>query len=164
MSFEAIPEDVQKDIEQLEMYGYISDEYRVWGSAYTMRTLKGDEELAAAVVTKEYVETLAQAKSWAWANIALSVDAIDGKHDYCPRVQVDAVEFARARFRYWTSTYTWTLGERLFTEFVTLQRRELAAREAMQDFHVPSPAPFLPGLSSLSDLGISTDELAPEAA
>jgi len=162
VSFEDIDPQIQNDIAVLERFGILSDEFPVWGTKYTIRTLKGDEELAAGVVTKEYVETLAQSKSWAWANISMAVDAVNGNYDYCPRVQVDPIEFARSRFRYWTGNYTWALGERLFEYFVELQRRELTARQAMQDFRETSPTPSSHGLDLLSDLGISTDDLATE--
>lgn len=162
VGLDAFPADVRRDVEGLEVLGYIEDEFRQWGHSFVLRTLKGEEELAAAVVTKEYVETLGQAKAWAWVNVALSLQAVDGKYDFCPPIGPDPIEFARARFKYVTSKWHWPLAEFLFTQFVELQQRQYAVLEAMRDFSVGSQPISSPGLGSLTDLGISPEDLAEE--
>lgn len=162
VGLDAFPPEVRQNVEGLEVLGHIEDEFRQWGHSYVMRTLKGEEELAAAVVTKEYVETLGQAKAWAWANVALSLVAVDGAYDFCPPVGPDSIEYARARFKYVTSKWHWALAEYLFDRFVELQQRQYAALEAMRDFSQGSQPSSSPGLGSLNDLGISAEELAEE--
>lgn len=162
VGLDTFPDEVRRDVEGLEVLGHIEEEFRKWGHSFVLRTLKGEEELAAAVITKEYVETLGQAKAWAWVNIALALQAVDGKYDFCAPIGPDPIEFARARFKYVTSKWHWPLAEYLFTKFVEVQERQYAALEAMQDFAPRSQPTFSPGLGSLTDLGISPEELAEE--
>lgn len=160
--FGAIAPEVQSDIESLEAFGYLSTEVHKWGRSWTLRTLKGDEDLAIGIITKPYVETMAQAKAWAWAHIGLALEAVNGDTNFCPPIGPDTLEYARARFKWVTENYDWFIGEYLFSEFVGLQQRQMAALEAMQDFSSRSRAYSSPVPASLSDLGISPEELAPE--
>jgi hypothetical protein len=82
---------VQSDIESLETFGYLSDEFHKWGRSWTLRTLKGDEDLAIGIITKPYVETMAQAKAWAWAHVALALEAVNGDTKFCPPLGPDTL-------------------------------------------------------------------------
>lgn len=159
---DAYPDALRQDVNNLETIGYISDVFHFWGHSFEMRTLTGEEELAASVVCQPYVETLSQGKAWAWANIALSLQSFDGDYEFCPPIGPDPLAFARARFKYCTAQWRWPLAERLFQHYVDLQRRAQDALEAMRDFTPRSQPASSQGLGSLTDLGISPDDLAPE--
>lgn len=159
---DAIAPEVRRDVETLETLGCVSDELHFWGHSFVMRTLTGEEELAVSVVTKPYVETLGQAKAWAWGNIAVALQAVDGDYGFCPPIGPDPLEFARARFKYCTSKWQYPLAEKLFEHFYALQLRAYEALEAMRDFTPASQPSSSSGLGSLSDLGISVADLAPE--
>lgn len=159
---EGIGADRRRDIESLETLGCVTDEFHDWGHTFVMRTLTGEEELAVSVVTKLYVETLGQAKAWAWGNVAMSLQAVDGDSDFCPPIGPDPLEFAQARFKYCTSKWYFPLAERLFEHFYDLQVRAGEALEEMRNFTPASPPSSSPEPDSLTDLGISPEELAPE--
>jgi hypothetical protein len=161
-TFDAFPEEVRDDVESLESLGYLEDSFEKWGHSFTLRTLKGDEELAASVVSKPFVDTLGQGKAWAWANVALALAEVDGDPEFCPPIGPDTLEFARGRFRYCTKKWHWPIAEFLFSKFVALQKRQVEALEAVRDFPFESPDTSPPGRGSLSDFGLSLEDLAPE--
>ncbi len=158
-----IDPQVMSDVESLETFGYISGEFSRWGRTWTLRTLKGDEDLAIGIITKPYVETMAQGKAWGWAHVALALESINGDTDFCPPLGPDTMEFARTRFKWVTEQYDWFVGEWLFEQYISLQERELKALEAMQSFVPRNPGSSSGEPGSLTDLGISPDDLAPEA-
>lgn len=119
---------VREAVEGLIWLGHLEDSFEFCGHNFVLRTLKADEELAAAAVVKEYTDTLGQAKAWAWANVALALVSVDGDDNFCPPTGPDKLAYARARFQYVTSRWYWPTGEYLFSRYQNLYK---TAREAL---------------------------------
>lgn len=156
--FDSFPPEIREDVEGLIWLGYLEDHYEFCGHDFVLRTLRGDEELLAGLITKEFVETLGQSRAWAWAQVALALVAIDGEDDFCPPVGPDKRAYARARFQYCTSRWFWPLGQRLFRRYAELLERQEAAIEALEDFTSGSLPTSTPSASSLTEKGDLTPQ------
>lgn len=148
--FSEYSEQVQQDIDALIWLGHIEEPFSFAGHTFLMRTLKGDEELAAGVVVKQYNETFGQARAWAWAKIGLSLVAIDGDSSFCPPIGPDKIQYAEARFRWVTSKWYWPLAEVLFAHFVDLESRQIEAMRAAENLSVRSRQNSTPSADSLT--------------
>lgn len=127
------PKEVQQDIEGLMWLGYLEDSFEFCSHHFVIRTLRGDEELIAAAVSKQYFETVGQAKAWAWANVSLALVSVDHDPGFCPPIGPDKTAYGHARFDYATSKWFWPLGDYLFRRYVELVGRQEAAFKAIQD-------------------------------
>lgn len=123
---------VREDVDGLIWLGYLEDEFSFCGHHFVIHTLKGDDELNAGLVAKEYVETFSQARAWAWAKVCLALSAVDGNPNFCPPIGPDKKAFARARFAWCTSQWHWPLTEYIYGRYVDLEARQLAALRALE--------------------------------
>lgn len=153
--------DVFEAVQGLAWLGYLETDFEWCGHDFQMRTLRGDEELAAALVHKEFRETLGDAKAWVWAQLALAVVSIDGDPNYCPPLGPDKRDLARARFKWMSSRWHWVVAEYLWAKYAELLGEQQRAIEAVQDLSNRSLSPFTPSPDSLTDPGTSAEE-APE--
>lgn len=144
------PEDVRDDVDGLMWLGHLEHSFDWCGHRFTIRTLKGDEELLAGLVTKDYQEIIGQDKAYTWATVALALVSVDDEEDFCPPIGRDKKAHARARFQYVTSNWYWRTAVEIFTEYANLLQRQNAAVEAMEDFSNGSrdtPPPFADSLT-----------------
>lgn len=156
---ESFPDDIREDVEGLMWLGFLEDEFDFCGHSFVIRTLRGDEELLAGVLTKEYMDTLGQSRAWAWALVSLALVAVDGDESFCPPSGPDKRAYARARFQYCTSKWFWPVAEYIFRRYTTLLERQAQAVEAVEDFasgSLPLPMPFV---GSSTDKGDSSPPL-----
>lgn len=147
-SFDDFPEGVREDVEGLIWLGYLEDEFEFCGHNFAIRTLRGDEELLAALVTKEFNETIGQERSWAWANIALALVAVDGDEEFCPQTGRDKRAYARARFQYATSRWFWPVAKHIYEKYIDLQRRQSEAMARVEDLSRGNLHTFSPSVGS----------------
>jgi hypothetical protein len=153
-SLSTFPEDVQKAVEGLAWLGYLEETFKFAGHRFTIRTLKGEEDLMVGLLCEEFKEgNLARAKAWAWANVALAVVAVDGDRNFCPPIGPDPEDHARAKFRYMTSEWYWPLGEYIFEKYGVLVQRQRKAIRAVQDLSERSLHPSTPSRDSLNEPG-----------
>lgn len=129
--FADFPSQVREDVEGLMWLGYIEDAFEFAGHHFILRTLRGDEELVAATVSKEYIDTIGQAKAWAWANVSVSLTSIDHDPNFCPPLGPDKTAWGHARFKWVTSQWFWPLGDYLFRRYVLLAERQNDAFRAL---------------------------------
>lgn len=156
----SFPDDVREDVDGLIWLGYLEDGFDFCGHHFVIRTLRGDEELLAALVAKDYTDTLGQSRAWAWAQIALALVAVDHQDDFCPPAGPDKKSYARARFNYVTTNWYWPTAQYIFGRYAELLERQAAAVEAMEDFSQGNLPTFMPFADSLTDRGDSTvDEI-----
>lgn len=159
--FDEFPEQVVEDVNGLIWLGHLEEEVEFCGHTFTIRTLKGDEELMAALLVKEYGDTIGQAKAWAWANICLALTSVDGDEDFCPPIGPDKKAHARARFQYVTSKWYWPVGEYLFAQFAGLVQRQADVVKAMQDLSQRSLHTSMPWVDSWTDRADSEEVSTP---
>ena len=79
------PDEVNEDVDGLIWLGYLEDVVDYCGHEFVIRTLRSEEQLLASLVTKEYTDTLGQAKAWVAAHVGLALVSIDGDEDLCPK-------------------------------------------------------------------------------
>ncbi len=160
--FDQFPPEVQQDVEGLIWLGYLEDSFEFCGHRFGIRTLYGNEELLAALLCKDYTETLGQAKAWTWAHVALCLTSVDGNKDFCPPIGPDEAEYARGRFNYATKKWFWPLAEYIFTRYALLQRRQIESVGAMQDLSTRSLRPSSPLADFSKEQGDSVSQTEQE--
>lgn len=158
--FAGFAPEVQEAVEGLLWLGHIEEEFEFCGHTFVLRTLRGDEDLAAAKVSKEYLETFGQLAGMAWATVALALVSVDGDEAFCPPIGPDKEAFARARFKYCTSRWYWPLAEYLFASYEGLRKKQTDAIQAVQDLSHRGPQTFSPSADSSNEQGDS--EIPPE--
>lgn len=159
--FDTFPAEVVQDVEGLIWLGHLEDEFEFCGHEFVLRTLKAEEELQAALLVKEYGDTIGQAKAWAWANIALALTSIDGDQDFCPSLGPDKSGYARARFKWITSRWYWPVGNYIFARYASLVQRQADAVNAVADLSSRNLHTSTPSVDSLIDKGVSLEDLTP---
>lgn len=153
--FDAFPEDVRADLDGLIWLGYLEDQFSFCGHDFVIRTIRGDEELMAGLVTKDYVETLGQAKAHVWATVAMCLAAIDGTQDFCPQATPNKKEYARARFQWVSTNWFWPLALFVYNRYTDLLQRQGEALEALELFCQGNPLMPQPLPGSSIDKGTS---------
>lgn len=155
-TFAKFPEETRQAVDGLMWLGHLEKEVSLGGHTFVLRTLKADEELIVGQLAKEYIDSMAQAKAWAWAHVALSLTSVDGDLNFCPSIGPDKLANGRARFRYVTQWY-WPVGEYLYGEYAQLLQRQADAMEAVQDLSPRSLSTFSPFADSTTDQDDSTE-------
>ncbi len=150
------PQTIQ-DVEGLTWLGHIEDRFEFCGHDFTIRTLKADEELAAALLAKEFGSTIGEAKAWAWANICLALVAIDGEENFCPPIGPDRGANAKAKFKWVTSRWYWPVGEYVFARYADLVQRQATAIKAVSDLSSRSLNTSMSSSDFLTALGLSPE-------
>lgn len=159
--FDEFQPQVVEDVEGLIWLGHLEDEFEFCGHEFVIRTLKAEEELQAALLVKEWGDTIGQAKAWAWANIALALVSVDGDVDFCPPVGPDKSGYARARFKWVISRWYWPLGNYIFARFASLVQRQADAVNAVADLSSRSLHTSTPSVDSLIDRDDLPEDLMP---
>ena len=106
-TIEDFPDRVQENVEGLMFLGYLQKDFDFCGHHFVIRTLKGDEELLASLVCKEFVGTMGQERSWIWALVGMSLTSVAGDSNFFPPISKDKRAYARARFQYVTRKGYW---------------------------------------------------------
>lgn len=156
-TLEDFPPEVREDVEGLLWLGYLEDEFDFCGHSFVIRTLRGDEELLATLVCKEWVESLGQTRAWVWAQIALALIAVDGDDAFCPPTGPDKRAYARARFQY-TQRWYWPVAEHIFAKYVELQKRQSEAFKRVEDLSQGNLPMFSPSVGSSTEAGDSEEK------
>jgi hypothetical protein len=130
--FGGFPDQVRQDVEGLMWLGYLETDFDYCGHNFVMRTLRGDEELLAGLVCKEYSEAVGQDKAFTWATVSLALVSIDGDEDFCPPIGRSKKDWARGRFQFCTAKWFWPVAYRLWISYAELLQRQAAAIEAVE--------------------------------
>lgn len=134
------PEE-QEAVEGLTFLGRMEETVEWCGHYFVLKTLTGEEELLAGLITKEYLESAGQAKAWAWAQVAIALVSVDGDEDFCPAAGPDRVASARARFRYLTTNWYWPTCNALYGAFTALREKRDAAVQRVDFLSRSGPSP-----------------------
>lgn len=130
--FDGFPDEIRQDVDGLIWLGYLEDSFEFMGHDFTIRTLRGDEELIAGLVSKEYMDTLGQAKAWAWAQVGLALVAVDGDTNFCPPIGPNKKQYGQARFKYVTENWYWPTCQYILNRYALLLDRQTEALEALE--------------------------------
>jgi hypothetical protein len=147
--FAGFPEEIQYDVEGLTFLGYLQEEIDWCGHTFTLRTLTTADELQAAQISKEYLDSFGQLLAYAAAHVALSLISVDGKEDFVVALGPSDKSYARQRFNFVTEWYRPTI-EHLFEQYERLKGRQEAAIKAVQDLSSGSRTHFWPSPASFT--------------
>lgn len=147
--------DTREAVEGLMYLGHLEKTVDFCGHSFVLRTLRGEEELHAALASKPFIDTMGAAKAWAWAQVALALVSVDGDSNFCPPAGPDKTAHAKARFRYLTSSWYWPTCEALHGAFTELKGRQLDAIQAMENLSSGGPAASFGSATSLTGPGAS---------
>ena len=143
------PDEVNEDVDGLIWLGYLEDVVDYCGHEFVIRTLRSEEQLLASLVTKEYTDTLGQAKAWVAAHVGLALVSIDGNEDFCPKASFSKKDFARARFQYVTGKWFEPTINRLYNAYSDLLERQAVVLEEMENLSQESRISFTASPDSL---------------
>jgi hypothetical protein len=146
---EKFPEEITDDVDGLIWLGYLEDTIDFCGHEFVIRTIRAEEQLLAALVTKEYADTLGQAKAWVAAHVALCLVAIDGDEDFCPQAGFSKKDYAKARFRYITRKWYEPTINKIYESYVALLERQAEVLEEMENLSQESQTIFTASPDSL---------------
>lgn len=148
---ESFPEEVREDVEGLIWLGHLETEIEYCQHTFVLRTLKADEELTASLLAKEYLETMGQAKAWAWANVSQAIVSVDGNADWCPPAGPSKKDYGRQKFNYCIQNWYWHIGDHLWQNYLMLVQRQLEAVDNLRNLSGRSLRPSTPFADSLTD-------------
>lgn len=152
-TIEDFPPEIQENVEGLMFLGELYNDFDFCGHHFVIRTLRGDEELLASLVCKEFVETVGQARAWIWALVSMCLVSIDGDENFCPQITGNKRDYARARFQYVTRNWFWPLAVHINSKYAELQQEQEAAMGRVEDLfsgNLSTSTPFA-GSSNVQD-------------
>lgn len=158
---DGFPTKVRENVEGLMFLGYLEESFEFCGHQFVIRTLRGDEELLAGLVTKEFVNSMAQERAWVWALVSLCLTVVDGDPEFCPRVVKSDRDYARQRFQYCTKKWFWPLAVHIHEKYVALLKEQQEAMEAMEDLSLGNRTTFTPS-AEFSNEGDDSEAPPPE--
>lgn len=142
----------------LAYIGALTGSFEWLGHKFVIHTLTQDEELAAALIVKDFEDTLGQARAYATALAALCVDSVDGEGMPTPVGTGPSYGWAYQRFNYAKARwYRYTIDKiyEKYLELEDLNRGVLEELGKASGSGVMDPNPT-PGLKDSS--GTSTVE------
>lgn len=154
---EGFPSRVRENVEGLMFLGYLEDDFEFCGHHFVIRTLRGDEELLAGLVTKEFANTMAQERAWVWALVSLALSVVDGDPEFCPRITKNDRDYARQRFQYCTKKWFWPLAVHIHERYADLLKEQEEAMEAMEDLSKGNRTTFTPSAGFSNEEGASEE-------
>ena len=158
IAVDQFPDDVVEDVDGLLWLGYLEDNVEFCGHEFVIRTLRLEDEMLAGLVSKEYIDSLGQAKAWIAAQVALALVSVDGDEAFCPPAGPSKKESARARFKYVTSNWFEPTVNYLYSQYAELIERQAKALEEMENLSQESRITFTASPDSLIDRADSTTE------
>lgn len=142
--FEQMEPELAGDFNALVNVGHLTDEFTFCGRHFVIRTLKPNEELAAAIAVKAYRETLKEPEAWCNAQIGLALMAVDHDDAFCPPTNHKLEDFARARLHWVGDEFYQPVLNYVWNRYVELLARQKRAVEeadslSQRNLHIWQP-------------------------
>lgn len=153
------PEEVREDVDGLLWLGYLEDHITFCGHEFVIRTLRAEDQLLSALITKDYADTVGQGKAWVAAQVALALVAVDGDEEFCPQASYDKKDYARARFNYVISKWYEATINHIYKSYLALMERQTFALEEMENLSQESLTTFMASPDSLKQKDASETAL-----
>jgi hypothetical protein len=154
-----LPDGVYEAVQGLLWLGYIEETFELAGHSFTLRTLKMSEELEAALIAKEYLDSIGQIKANAWSQVAASLVAVDGDPNFCPPLGPDKRGHIRGKFKYMCDNWYPPVGNFLFDRYLLLLQRQMAAIEEVENLSTRSLSTSWPSSDFSKQAGPSEENL-----
>jgi hypothetical protein len=161
-SFAELDPQISEAVEGLVYLGALTKEVEFCGHTFGLRTLKASEEIAAAKAIEPFRNTLKEPEAWAAVQVGLALTHIDGDDTFCPPIGPDATSFAKARYKYVTTSWYQPVIDFLFKVYADLLAEQVEAIRAVEDLSSRSLHTFLPSADSFDPSGILNEETLSE--
>jgi hypothetical protein len=124
------PDEVVQDVDGLLWLGFLEETVEFCGHEFVIRTLKLEDEMLAGLATKDYKDSVSQAKAWVAAQVGMALVSVDGDESFCPQAGPNKTDYARARFKYVTSNWYEPTINYIYVKYLELlERQEMVLRE-----------------------------------
>lgn len=159
--FDLFPDAMHDPVYGLTYVGHLEKEVEFCGHTFVLKTLRPSEKAAVALAVQPLRGSLAEPEAWANATVAMALVAIDEVSDFCPPVNSNINDFARARYNWATNPekgwYQPTF-DFLYEVYLGMELEVTEAIKAAQNLSTRSLPPSPPSADSLTDKGISLVE------
>lgn len=127
-----------------------------------METLRPYMKHAIAQAIEPWRNTLAEPNAWGSLHVAMALTSIDGDDSFCPQMQADPVEFARARLAWITGPngYFDPVIDYLFGQYMAMEQEAAVAIAELLRLSERGRPTSQPSPDSSTAPGPSSDETA----
>jgi hypothetical protein len=150
--FEDLDAATKRDIDQLIDQGCLSEGFSFGGHSFVIKTLNASEANAAATAMVRYQGTLREVNAYMQATIGLALFSFDGDAEFHKRVG-DLITHATKRFE-WAGNLDDITIAYIFNRYNELDRRRIAARQAVVNLPTPGQSQSTPWPGSSTEQGI----------
>jgi len=110
--------------------GKLTDSFDYQGHDFVIKTLKIGEELEAALITQEYMQTPDYERALATALVAASIETVDGK-PLVTSLGPSEDNYLRHKFEYIKDRWYWTTIGFVYSKYIDLLQKQ---KEALDEF------------------------------
>ena len=108
----------------------LTDSFDYQGHDFVIKTLKIGEELEAALITQEYMQTPDYERALATALVAASIETVDGK-PLVTSLGPSEDNYLRHKFEYIKDRWYWTTIGFVYSKYIDLLQKQ---KEALDEF------------------------------
>lgn len=157
-STDGFPDEVTDDVDGLLWLGFLEDSFEFCGHEFVIRTLRLEDEIIAGYVTKDYKDSISQAKAWVAAQVGMALVSVDGNENFCPQIGPNKKDFARGRFQYVTKNWYEPTINYIYIKYVELVERQEAVLREMENLSKEGRISFMASPDSSTKKADSTQE------
>lgn len=145
-------------VEGIAYLGALETDVEFCGHTFGLRTLRANEEIAAAKAIEDFRGTIKEADAWMAVQVGIALTHIDDDESFCPQAGPNILAFAKARINYVTSQWYWPTIDFLYQTFAALQEKQIEAFRTAQDLLPKAPTGYTPLANSSEQQGILNEE------
>jgi hypothetical protein len=149
------PPEYQSKVDGLLWLGYLEDSFAYGGHHFRIRTLKVGEELEAALLAKEYLESLGAVRANSTSQLAAAIISVDNDTNFCPSLGPNPQDALTSKFQYICQKWHWPVVEYIFNKYIELLNEQAQALKRLEDLSTRSQITSWPSLDSLTEPAIS---------
>lgn len=147
--YDDLDPSVKRDLDQITDQGCLSEGFTFGGHSFVIRTLNAAEANAAATAMVRFQGTLREVNAYMQATVGLAIFSFDGDPDFHIRVG-DLLTHAAKRFE-WAGELDDVIINYVFTRYNELDKRRIAARQAVANLSRPDRQDSSPSADSLTE-------------
>lgn len=157
--FALFSEQIRFAVRGLTYIGHLDKEVDFCGHTFRLRTLYPSEKAAISIIVQPWRASISEGEVWANAQVALSLQSVDGENDFCPAVGPDLNDFAKTRLNYVAKQWYQPTLSYLYARYLELEQEALDGIRELQDFSERNRVPSPPLPDSLTEPGTLGDEI-----
>lgn len=153
--FDELDAQTQRDIDQLIDQGCLSEGFTYGGHSFVIKTLNAKEANAAAIAMSQLRGSIREVQAYMQATIGLALVSFDGDAEFHVRIG-DLNTHAQKRFE-WVGELDDMIVAYVFNRYNALDKRRIAARQAVANLPMPGQSPSMPWPDSSTVPGTFND-------